>query len=212
MLALLCGSLFGQEITAVDVSGLSDGQYVLTVEGGNVAVVPLTLITPGNNPTPTPKPNPQPQPDMLTARAKAIQSAAAQVTGDPKRTETADSLAYMYSAIADQITSGTISDYKSAEMAATMAGNLTLAGVSKQWQPVRDVFNAQWVKLTQEGGELADYAKLLQEASSGLAATVDVQEIDPARLAKLMEWIKIIMELLKAFNITSEPMELEPNG
>lgn len=215
---LFCGSLLGQEITAVDVSDVDSlllirsGQlYTITFDGGTPSIHPLKVIKPDSIPSPTPVP----QPSNLTERAKAIKATADKVTGDASRSETAESLAFMYQAVADQIKDGTISDYKAAEVAATMAANLTLAGVSSQWKPVRDVFNSQWVKLTQEGGQLPDYEKLLREASAGLSVSADLQQLDPAKIAKLLDFLRMILEFINTLNATDDnvtPLELETNG
>ena len=70
------------------------------------------------------------------------------------------------------------------------------------WGPMRDVITDHWTTAVQDG-VAGDFNKLLNEDADRLDY-VNVQNLD---IAKLMEIIKFIMELLKIF--TDNPQGLE---
>lgn len=182
--------LLAQGITAVDVTTLADGDYVLTKKAGVVTVRPLTLVTPGV-PTPTPTP---PAPTVLTDRAKAIQAEAIKV-GDPA---TAKELAEVYRQVAKLAKDGgPVKD------AATLQGMVkfatdTLLGPVKApaWQKTRDVLSIQWARIP-PGSPVGDFSTLLEEAASGLDAVDLKKSISPEMLKWIME--VLLPLLLKIF-------------
>lgn len=212
---VVCGALFAllclvepapaQSVTAVDVTGLSDGNYVLTIRAGQATLRPLVLVPIGPLPTPTPGPTPVPTPQpspTLTERAKAIQAAARLVQGDTDRAGTAQAIALLYRQLADSIKAGKLgSDQAVMASAVKMATDLLLAQRGRPaelgWAPVRDVVSSEWVKVVQQGGTRDSYAALLTECADGIAAsTPNDKALDPAIIELIMQIIQIVLKLL----------------
>lgn len=193
--ALLLPSLaFGQAITAVDVTTLGDGDYVLTKRAGVVTVRPLTLLVPNPTPGPTPTPTPIP-PSDLTARAKAIHAEAVKV-GDPT---TAKTLAEVYRTVAKLGEDGTIKDQATLQSAAKFATDTTLGPVkAPAWQKTRDVLAIQWSQVP-AGSPVAAYSTLLKEAGSGLDAVDVLKSISPETLKWILEFLLPL--ILKLFGL-----------
>lgn len=189
---LCCAVSQAAELT---VWRLPAGLYAVQ-DGSIIKVNELTL-----DPSPTPV-VPVPVPSSLTERGKAIMAAATKVTKDPNRTTTAKQLAQLYVELAKKVTAG---DLKTQEMIAfgVKYGTDTLLlgqgkAVKEAWQPVRDVLSEQWAAVVQEGGDDADYAKLLNECAAGLNASAPQKEaID---IAKILEIIKMIMSIIAMFS------------
>lgn len=215
MRSVLCGAValllccvepvLAQSVTAVEVTGLPDGNYVLSIRSGQALLRPLVLVPLGPLPTPTPGPNPVPTPTpspTLTERAKAIQKAAKDVQGDTDRVGTAQAMALLYRQLADSIKAGTLgSDQAVMASAVKIATDLLLArrGRSAElgWAPVRDAVSSEWVKVVQQGGTRDSYAVLLTECADGLAAsTPNDKALDPAIIELIMQIIQIVLKLL----------------
>lgn len=192
-------------VTAVDVTGLADGVYVLSVSGGQVSLRQLRLlaITPGPRPIPTPTPVPTPAP-ALSERAKQIQAAAKLVQGDADRATTAQGLAVMYGELAAAIRSGKLgTDPTTMAAAVKTTTDLLLAqrgpNAALAWAPVRDLLSTQWAAVAQQGGQPASYAALLTDAADGLNASVPKEHqfaLDPAIIELIMQIIQIVLKLL----------------
>jgi hypothetical protein len=196
---LCCGSLSAADLNLV----LSGGKYHLLQKdaAGNPVLKPVTVaITDldGVQPQPNPQPEPQPRPSVLSPRAIAIRDASGTIS-EPKRDETATALAALYEALAGKIREGALTGsdiLTAAKIGADAVLSRQQALVA--WKPVRSVLGEQWAAVQQEGGGDADYAKLLDDAAAGLRASVRPQ-IDPERLARLLNMIREIMELLGPF-------------
>ena len=87
---LFSASVLHAQITAVDVSDLDNGQYVLTIEVGKTSIVPLTLIKPGDNPT-----NPQPMPTPSSGLAGIVKAQADKLPADQRANRTKVAAAYL---------------------------------------------------------------------------------------------------------------------
>lgn len=204
---LLCcvAPLSAQSVTAVDVTGLSDGNYVLTIRSGQATLRPLVLVPVGPLPTPTPGPIPVPTPTpspTLSERAKAIMEAAKLVQGDTDRAGTAQAITLLYRQLADSIKTGKLgSDQAVMASAVKMATDLLLTQRGKPaelgWAPVRDKISDEWVKVVQQGGTRDSYAALLTECADGIAAsTPNDKSLDPAIIELIMQIIQIVLKLL----------------
>jgi len=178
-------------VTAIDLSGVADGQYVLTVSGSQITIVPLTLIRP-NTPTP-----PDPDPD-LNARAKKFQAATIAVTGDADKATTTAAMSELYRQLGKAVLDKGISDYQIIGQIVKMAEKQVLEkqNAVTAWKPVTDLSSNELAAVAATSGTSAgDYAACLVDAAEGLDATVD-QQIDPAWIELIMQIIKIILELL----------------
>lgn len=203
VLALLCcvEPIAAQSVTAVDVTGLPDGNYVLSIRAGQATLRPLVLVPIGPLPTPTPVPTPTPSP-TLSERAKTIQAAARLVQGDTDRNGTAQAMALLYRQLADSIRAGKLgSDQAVMASAIKMATDLLLAQRGNAavlgWAPVRDKISDEWSKVAQQGGTAASYAALLTECADGIAAsTPNDKALDPAIIELIMQIIQIVLKLL----------------
>lgn len=175
------------------------GCYDLTIDAvGTPSVSPsprqyqqvITLGVPTPVP-PGPTPPPPPTP-VLTERAKLLKAEADRVV-EPNRAETAQGLALLYRAVAEQVRAGTVTDLVTLESAlkATTDALLTRQKSAPQWVPFRGVFNTQWTALKAQGKPLSDYALLLDDGSSGLDASAG-----PAKAINPEFWKWLIETLL----------------
>ena len=205
LLGLTSAASAQSTVTAIDVTGLQDGQYVLTVRNGQATIQSLRLLTIGPVPTPVPGPTPNPTPvPVLSDRAKAIQAAARLVQSDPDRAGTAQALALMYSQLADAIRAGKLGTDPTAMAAAVkMTTDLLLtqrgATAPAAWAPVRDLLSDQWSEVARAGGNAASYAELVTDAAKGLSASVPADrqnQLDPAIIELIMQIIQIVLKLL----------------
>lgn len=179
-------------ITALDLTGLPNGKYVLDLTDTEASLVPLRLLSPGPIP-PGPVPPVPPSP-TLTERAKAIQSTAIKVTS-AKRSETAQMLAALYDQWADQVAKGQLKNPEAIAFAVKFSTDTLLVGRdANAWQPVRDLLSEQWAAVLQAGGAEPELAKLLSEAADGLnASSPNAQAID---LETIMRIVMMVLELL----------------
>lgn len=190
-------------ITAVDVSGLQDGQSIIVTNNKGVYNVrPLVLLNP-SNPNPGPTPIPIPVPTPINERSKLFQDAATKVTGDSSRDTDAKQLAILYRSLAAMtIPSGTsppqiTNPLTLKSVASQGADALLLPTIRPSWQPVRDLLGTQWTLVDAKGsGKIEDYAALLNDAATGLEASAPNKSIDPATLQMI---IQLILTILKLF-------------
>lgn len=180
-------------VRVIQVYELTAGYYV--VSGG--AIVPF-----GQQPTP-PEPTPDPTPDELTARAKAVKAAAEKATTDPQRETTAINLAMVYREVAKKIEAKSITGQELIQFAIKFGTDQLLvgkgSGVTKAWQPYRDVLSSEVARVINSGGSDADFVKLLNETADGLQASSPnaLPQID---MEMVMAIIKLIMELIALFS------------
>lgn len=162
-----------------------DGSQTITVTG------PITITGGGGPVPPTP-----PSPSTLTVRAKAIRDAALTATADTERELTAQKLAVLYDQIAIKIRSGSISGAEQIAAVSKAGADILTGGKVAPWKPFRDTLTTQVVKLAQEGGDDVAYAKLFDEVSAGLLASVSPQAIDLTKWRDFIVWvIETIMRL-----------------
>jgi hypothetical protein len=189
-LSWLMTTIVHGEVVAIQYE--RDGHYLLTIRDGAVSAVPIRVIAPDGPPKPTPPPNPGP----LTERSKAVQAVAA-VIDDPQRMKYVQQLAALYRELAAQVDAGKITNQDALEFAVKTGVDMVLADNEKRsaYANLRQKIGALWVTELQDGGQLKGLAKLLQEVSAGLTASVpsSAMAID---LKQIMEIIMIILELL----------------
>lgn len=122
LLALVCGTVQAQTITAVDVTNLGDGTYLLTKKAGAVSLVPIKLVSPTNTPTdPTDPDDPTDPTDRLSVLRTSVTKATAAVNqAEPFKTGAKTALAKLYRTIAglpltarDQLVTATDTIYAS---------------------------------------------------------------------------------------------------
>jgi len=102
LLALVCGTVQAQTITAVDVTNLGDGTYLLTKKAGAVLLVPIKLVSPTSTPTdPTDPDDPTDPTDRLSVLRTSVTKATAAVNQEePFKTGAKTALAKLYRTIA----------------------------------------------------------------------------------------------------------------
>jgi hypothetical protein len=203
LLALLIAPLsLAAEKSLVDFTG-QPGKYLVTVNAnGTMSVEKVTIIKVGGPVVPPVDPPIDPPVDpVLTPRATAIRDAAAKATADTTRDKTAMELSVLYGEIAKRIKSGEIKGQDAIAFIAKTAADTIInkTNAPTAWKPARDALGAQWTKLAQEGGKDADYAKLLEEASAGLAASISLPQA--FNLAEILELIKLILDLISKLPI-----------
>lgn len=190
-------SLVSAETIRLVISG---GKYHLLEKGGDGAprlkVVDVQTINLDGGPAPAPDPvPPQPGPE-LSNRAKSIRDVAAKIAKSDDRYETAMSLALLYEELGKKVTSGDLTG-PSIALGAKHGADLVLARSSNAaaWQLVRDAISDHWAEVARTGGNDAEYANLLLDASVGIKATVQPQ-LSPDKLIKLIEFIRKIIEII----------------
>lgn len=180
-------------ITAVDVTGITDGRYVLTISGGTVSVVPLTLLAVGPNPLPPPGP----VPDDLTQRAREIMVAARSVN-DP---ETGAKLTVLYQQLKIMVDNGQLKGQAQIGLMLSESQKMVIgSGKAKQWEPFTDKISDLYAILVEAGSSDASFSGLLGDMADGVEAAYPQKQIDPAMIEMIM---KILMMLLELFIKTS---------
>lgn len=216
-LALLVASVGAQEIrlvsgatftTQATVTLKVDAAGKLALDTSKPIIIGGTSSTPGPNPIPTP--DPQPDPTTLNARAKSFKTLAEKVN-DPT---IARQLGALYQGMHSYITANPTVTRQQLEMAKTGGESVFLrdAATAAKWKPVTDLFQAEWVKLVQDGAFVQDknqlvdtYDSLCVDAGNGLNAAAPNQSamfMDPEHPGigeqaitpdKIMEIIQIII-------------------
>lgn len=199
IIALFTATAAAQEITAVDVSDLADGRYVLTVEGGNVAIVPLNLIRLGDNPT-TPAPKPTPS----TGLAGIVQAEIAKLPADQKAK--ASEVAAVYLIVAAQIKMGSITPAQAS--AETKAGVESVTGDGfEDWRDFGTAVN-KWMADNRVSSS-ADIIAAYQTVASSITSNSAINwlsliiKVLPIILEGEFNWAKllpIILEILQGLN------------
>ncbi len=210
LLAILpCGFAFGQDslpedtgpgVSAVDVSNLPDGYYVLRLFGGGATVQPVRFLNVSPSPTPPPAP-PAPIPPVptpsLSPRSIAIRDAVLKITGDLDRDATALAIGAIYTQIGKHVAAGSLRP-DDAVIAIRGATSLVVdaKSVGPVWQPVRDLVSEQWSAVARDGGGPAEYATLLTEISDGLSAAAPKKQLSPEVIAILMQLLQLVLSLI----------------
>lgn len=210
---LSCGVIQAQQITAVDVTDLGDGTYLLTKNGGAVSVNPITLIRPTSNPIPNPPPGPGPQTPFEKTVAKLTSEAIA--AGGTETTAAA--IASVYSLVSDSVADGSI-DHDRALDAVGAGVRLVMGQVSDaaKWAQFRTVLGDALDTIRQDGSLATkeQYVKVLKEIANGMNSVTGFNGdtdnpgeysnpnagiLGNIDIAKIIELIKLLMELFKLF-------------
>lgn len=212
LLAVLAAPLASQAAdVAVIVDDSRPGTYLVTVAAdGSVTANPLRVVRPGTLPNP-PAPPPA-TPFVLEVRK---QTAAVLAAGGSKTT--AAGLSAVYSLVADGVAEGGLDATKSFEAVKT-ASDMILGSQpdGAKWATFRsDVGKA--LTALRDGGKLntkAEIVKAFREIAAGMnlatgfhgdprsLAGIDPRTagvLDGINLARIIELIKLVMELLKLF-------------
>lgn len=223
ILLVLPASLLADEV-AVLVDDTKPGTYLLTVGAdGSVSVNPIRVVRPGGNPTPPTTPT------EPTALQKTVQTIATDTLSKPGATkQTGAGLSAAYSAVSSEIKSGSISvtrpnngDPSDAERALSLALNMVLSRNSSPedraaWGHFRDSISVTLTRMANNGDltTSTQWATTLNDIHKGIDAATGVdidvgslQATDPSKagildgidLAQIIELIKLILEILKAF-------------
>lgn len=187
---LLAASAAAQTVTVtgvdVQIAGLKNGSYILTVDGATVTI------------RPTDQPPVPPRPDVLSDRAKAVRDAALGISGDASRAESAATLAAVTRELAAQVRAGEIAGQEQVAVAVKYAFRLGLESPAAEaaWLPVRDVIGQQHARLAQEAATDTQLADWLDEVSDGLDAAAGDrgEQID---IATILRIVRLILDLLE---------------
>jgi hypothetical protein len=157
---------------------------------------PITVGGVGTDPVVTPNPT--------TQRAAKVRTAA-MATQDQ---DTAKRLLAMYQGVSQQIRAGSFRNEAHLENSLKTLTDLFLndPATAAKWKATRDVINELWVRVAQEGGEMGDYATLLDDVVSGLSAVAgDTDAINPEVITLIIRLviggkfdIQLILTLIQA--------------
>lgn len=176
-------------ITAVDVTGISDGRYVLTITGGAVSVVPLTLLAVGPVPPGPPVP---PIPDTLSQRAREVRDMAKSIN-DP---ETGAKLTVLYQQLKIMVDNGQLKGQAQIGLMLSESQKMVIdSGKAKQWEPFTDKISDLYAILVEAGSSDASFSGLLGDMADGVEAAYPQKQIDPAFLELIMMILKMLLEL-----------------
>jgi hypothetical protein len=199
MALLIAVPAYAAEKSLVEFTG--PGKFLVEVDAkGNILRAEKVTITKVGGGGPVVPDDPDP---VLTERAKLVRDAAAKASADPNKDETAMKLSVLYSEIAKKV-GQEIKGQETISFTIKMATDQVIgtnAATVAAWKPTRDAMTVQFTKLAQEGAKDADYAKWLNEVSTGVQASVSLNQAFD--LAKILELIKLILELIK--NLPSRP-------
>lgn len=227
-LCLLVATATAAEPAILDTSGVADGKYyyeIVIANGEVTSLRPLTKVLrlSGN---PVPPSDPDPGPDTLPTKVKVLTTTALQSGATPT---TALGLASVYSFVGDEVRAGKVPHLSSLQLikSTTDAVLLTQADGAK-WTTWRTEIG-NLIALLQQQQKLQtkeNYADMLSNISDGLkravantagvdnyqAALSEINTLIAKRdpnvpsnflggidIAKLMELIRLIMELIKIF-------------
>lgn len=217
LLAVLFSAPAMADEVAVLVDDSKPGTYLLTIGAdGSVSAVPLRVIRPGQSPSPPTDPtDPAPQPP--TAFSGAVSSLTKQAIADGASSTTAAGLSAVYSLVSSGVKDGSIPE-ASALAAVKAATDTVLANVADaaKWAKWRTDLGLALETLKQQGALKIPSA--LDEVATGIDSAIG-KKIDPTKLAglteaqqnreaaildgldlaKIIELIKLVMELLKLF-------------
>lgn len=189
--------------------------YTVTTDGkGGAIVVPLAGVV---DPTDLPDPPDPPTGPVLTPFEKEIQSQTKAVLDKGGTKTTGAALSEVYSRVSAGVANGTV-DHAQALAAVKAGSNLVLAEMpdSALWATWRTSVGESLTKLQQDGDltTKAQYASALRQVANGLNAATGYTNaaqkavatgepgkgiLDGIDIAKIIELIKLIMELLKLF-------------
>lgn len=189
-LMLITGPVFAQEFAAektlLDVTGFSPGSYLLTVDSsGRFEVSKVNLIQIGVTPTDPVTPTPP------SDRVEDLRKIVVGINDE----EMAKNFTPLFQGLALKSRPPVASQlYKTpAQLQAALTQSmdlfLSISGSTERWQPFRDALSDEWDKISQEGGGLEDYAKLIDDAQSALAKASNMEgaAFDISVIFKILE-------------------------
>lgn len=213
-LLLAISSAAAQEpLTVLDLTNAKPGAYMLTIDAaGGISMRPLRVI-PFGKPS---QPNPPP-PSDLKPFEQAISKLTKQALDNGGSKTTGAGLASVYSLVSAGVADGSIALDKTWD-AIKKASDAVIAiqGDGVKWSAFRDELGKALTQLSTDGSltTKAQVAAALQSIANGMndatgfsGNPAEVAKLDPATagvldgidLAKLIELIKLVMELLKLF-------------
>lgn len=146
-----------------------NGRYAVIQILDNAQPIVSTIVLGGSVPVPPPNPDPSP---VLTQRSAAIRDAALRATSDPNRADTAAKLSALYAELARRIRAGELKGAEQIAYVARGSVDIIIGNAVSAWQPFRDTLTSLFTAVWQEGRADSEYAKLFDEVSTGLAASV----------------------------------------
>jgi len=213
LLCMCASPLWAADKTLIDVSGTSQGTYLLTIgDGGSVSLEPCKVLHPNG-------PVPPPTPDVLTERGKQIKAAMDSVT-DPNKAQRIVQLSTLYRGVQKQIIAGTLSGQATIATVIGKTQDIVLGSDKAKYQAVFDQVGKHWDEMVQTGASDGDYAGYLGEAANGMDAAApkqlsstekvsataaavvslhklaDDKAIDPDVLKAIIELILYILQIL----------------
>ena len=219
-LAMLSSATFAGEPVVIDTDGAAPGTYyfkvVVAVDGSATASPIRSVARVTGPPPPPPNPNPTPTPTPFQAEIERVTKSALQSGGSPT---TGAAIASVYSLVADEVTKGTIPTANALAAVKTATDTVLLVQGDAQktaWTPWRTAVGDALAKLALDGSLTTkeQYAATLRMVAAGVNKATgftftpaEVLALRPEQLglldgfdlAKLIELIKLILELLKAF-------------
>lgn len=198
LLALLVCTKAHAQSFALDMGNVSPGRYVIEVtvsDDGTVSAKSLQIVRLHGAPRPEPPDPDDPAPVNLTAK---VSQWSKEVTGDPKREETALHLAKIYDWIGEKVQSG--------EMEPSVAKALVRMGIDKTleerkvtdaWGPFLASVTGELNRIEQAGqlnlakayGQIAAGLVDIPEAQRERVSTVIGQRLDIAKIMKIIEML-----------------------
>lgn len=178
-----------------------------------------------NSPTnPNPNPNPNPEPEPSNPFEKTVSDITKIVINQGGTKTTAAAISSVYSLVSEGVGNGSITIDK-AFSAVSSATSLVLTSQAdgNKWQTWRDEVGKSLVVLQQDGSlkTKEDYTKVLKEISNGINSAIGVNSetlnqlingnnrvenrlFENIDIQKLIELVKLVMELLKLFGLSRE--------
>lgn len=183
------------QLVFLNITGMSNGTYVLTISDESITVAPVKIISP----TPSPTPPPTPPTPGLSEFAKVIKTSAEKATADPNRQETAAALAAAVIELKKLVDAKTITTYQQVSQATAFLWDNTVK-TAEPWKPTRTAVMDQLAKLAQEGAQAGGYAACLDDVADGLLASAPKAKAEAGGLLLkllLAILIKTILPLIK---------------
>lgn len=205
----------------LDTAGAADGKYYLevTIVGGKATVRPLDQVMKLGQLTPTDPTDPPPtDPNPSTPFEAEIERITKTAIAGGGTQLTGAALSNVYSIVSDEVSSGGIAPEKALQaVSAATTAVLAKQTDSAAWAVWRTSVHGSLTTLAQQGmlRTKDQYAQALKEVSRGVdrasgnklsyrqvlnRSPVALGILDGIDLAKLVELIKLIIELMKAFS------------
>jgi hypothetical protein len=184
VLLISATAAIAEEKRLLDISELDDGTtYLLKRDGSSVTLEKVQII----------KPDVPIDPDPDLGRVKKFQNVATVLIEQTDEVEVAKNLMALYQGMAQKSRppKPLYTTPQQLEENIKTATDIFLIQSEKKelWQNFRELLTQEWVKIAQEGGNMEDYALLLDDASQGLAIATNSQnaEFDITKIFKILE-------------------------